>query len=84
MRTVAEVIHKLPNKFQSEAAQGLTAVFQFQIDDQDCYYLEIAQQHCEANTGEHPDPDVTLIMDTETFMDAVSYTHLTLPTTSRV
>lgn len=71
MKSVTEVIQKLPSKFQPEAAEGLKVVFQFLIDDSRYFSLYIADQLCEVSEEEHPDPDVTLIMDSETFIDVI-------------
>ncbi len=71
MKTVTEVIQKLPSKFQADAAQGLSVVFQFVIDDS-CYFnLNIADQQCLVSDQQHPDPDVTLIMDSQTFIEVI-------------
>ncbi|MEH6822704.1 MAG: SCP2 sterol-binding domain-containing protein [Motiliproteus sp.] len=71
MKTVTEVIQKLPSKFQPDAAQGLSVVFQFLIDDSRYFNLNIADQQCTISDLEHPDPDVTLIMDSQTFIDVI-------------
>ncbi len=67
MQDVFEVIKKLPGKFQPEAAAGLAVVFQFVIDSSHHFSLEIADQQCRTDACQHPDPDITLFMDTETF-----------------
>tara|TARA_R110002094_G_scaffold38387_3_gene51072 strand:+ start:2649 stop:2993 length:345 start_codon:yes stop_codon:yes gene_type:complete len=71
MKSVTEVIQKLPGKFQSEAAEGMSVVFQFLIDDSRYFSLNIADQRCVVSEQEHPDPDVTLIMDSQTFIDVI-------------
>lgn len=71
MKTVTEVLQKLPSKFQPDAAEGLAVVFQFLIDDSRYFNLNIADQQCIVSDQEHPDPDVTLIMDSQTFIDVI-------------
>ncbi|MFT6915652.1 MAG: putative sterol carrier protein [Motiliproteus sp.] len=71
MRTVTDVILKLPDKFQPDAALGLSVVFQFRIDDSRYFSINIAEQQCQVCEQEHPDPDVTLIMDSQTFIEVI-------------
>lgn len=71
MSRVAEVMAKLTSKFQPDAAVDLNTVFQISFEDEASYYIVIADQHCQTHEGEHPDPDVTLLMDTDTFSDIV-------------
>ncbi|MEH6472861.1 MAG: SCP2 sterol-binding domain-containing protein [Halopseudomonas sp.] len=71
MKTVAQVMQKLPSKFQPDAASGMSVVFQFLIDDSLYYCLNIEDQQCQVSQQEHLDPDVTLIMDSQTFIDVI-------------
>lgn len=72
MQSVREVMFKLPNKFQPDAAQDMDVVFQFVIDESDHYCLTIENQGCQVEEREHQDPDVTLLMDAETFVDIIN------------
>ncbi|WP_207063513.1 SCP2 sterol-binding domain-containing protein [Motiliproteus sp. SC1-56] len=71
MKSVPQVMQKLVSKFQPEAAAGLDTVFQIHIEDERPYSIEVRNQTCEVIQQEHPDPDVTLIMDSETFVDII-------------
>jgi len=71
MKTVTDVIQKLASKFQPDAAQGLSVVFQFVIDDSRYFNIHIVDQQCLVNDLQHPDPDVTLIMDSQTFIEVI-------------
>lgn len=71
MSRVNEVMNKLARSFQPEAAGELQAVFQICIEDHENYILSIADQQCQVSNGEHPDPDITLLMDADTFVDIV-------------
>ena len=71
MQRVIEVMQKLPSKFQAGAAQDLNVVFQFIIDDALHYCLEICEQQCRISEQDHADPNVTLRMDSETFIDVI-------------
>ncbi|OMH33604.1 SCP2 sterol-binding domain-containing protein [Motiliproteus sp. MSK22-1] len=72
MKSVVEVMNKLVSKFQADAAGDMEAVFQINIEDDQPYYVSISNGECEVSEGEHPDPEVTLIMDSETFVDIIS------------
>jgi putative sterol carrier protein len=72
MKTVSEVLQQLPHKFQPDAAADLSVVFQFIIDDSRHFFLTIKDRQCQVNEQEHPDPDVTLIMESQTFIDVIS------------
>lgn len=71
MSRIEEVMAKLAGKFQPEAAKDLNVVFQIDIEDEGLYYLNITNQECSVSVGEHDDPNVTLIMDADTFTDIV-------------
>ncbi|WP_206064490.1 SCP2 sterol-binding domain-containing protein [Neptunomonas sp. XY-337] len=70
--TVDKVIEKLPHRFQADAAQDLETVFQFMLDDSTDFYIEIRDGQCRTEKGEHPDPNVTLITDADTFIRVVN------------
>ena len=74
MKSVAQVMHKLASKFQPEAAAGLETVFQIQIEDGEAqpYSIEVRDQQCQVIQQQHPDPDVTLIMASDTFVEIIS------------
>lgn len=71
MSRVADVMVKLPNKFQPAQAVNMDTIFQICITDGENYFLAIKDQNCEVNQGDHPDPNVTLLMDSETFVDII-------------
>ncbi len=70
--TVAKVIAKLPSRFQPDAAEGMNSTFQFMLEDDEDFFISIKDQQCITDTGEHPDPSVTLITDAETFIQVVT------------
>ncbi|MEH6650180.1 MAG: SCP2 sterol-binding domain-containing protein [Motiliproteus sp.] len=72
MKTIDEVLAKLPEKFLPDAAADLTVVFQFLIDESRHFSIEIDDKQCQICEHEHPDPDVTLIMSSETFVSVIS------------
>ena len=54
----------LPSRFHAAAAEGVTAVYQFDLsgDEGGHYQLHIADRTCRVSPGIHPSPDVTLRM----------------------
>src|SRR5881296_3024211 len=54
----------LPSRFHAAAAEGVTAVYQFDLSGNEGgqYQLHIADQTCRVSPGLHPSPDVTLRM----------------------
>ncbi|WP_188982269.1 SCP2 sterol-binding domain-containing protein [Pseudomonas matsuisoli] len=72
MSTVAEVTQKLQSRFNPSAAAGLDLIFQFNLEDGENYYLAVKDSTCDLVEGDAADPNVTLIMDTETLRGIVS------------
>lgn len=70
--TVEQVISKFPSRFNAEKAADFQAVFQFELEDDSDFYLAIADQQCQAVTGEHDDPNITLIMDAATMIEVIN------------
>ena len=70
--SVVNVIEKLPSRFVKENAQDFSATFQFTLDDDQDFHITISDEKCSINLGEHPDPNVTLIMDSETMVEVIT------------
>ncbi len=70
--SVAQVFEKLEKNFNADAAKGLDLVFQFNIEDDKNYHLIINDGSCKLVEGDHEDPSVTLIMNSETLEGIVS------------
>lgn len=70
--SVAQVFEKLEQNFNADAAAGLDLVFQFNIEDDKNYHLIINDGSCKLVEGDHDDPSVTLIMNSETLQGIVS------------
>ncbi|GGK69065.1 SCP2 sterol-binding domain-containing protein [Amphritea balenae] len=70
--TVKRVIEKLASRFLPENAANITSTYQFLLDDAEDFHFTIANQSLEVTTGEHPDPDITLILNSETFIRVVT------------
>jgi putative sterol carrier protein len=70
--SVAHVFEKLEKNFNPDAASGLDLVFQFNVEDDSNYHLIIKDGTCKLVEGDHDDPSVTLIMNSETLEGVVS------------
>ncbi|WHZ17691.1 MAG: SCP-2 sterol transfer family protein [Nitrospira sp.] len=66
-KTVRAFFSTLAGKLDPEAAEGLDAVYQFDLDGADGgqYQLQIRDGACHVSEGTHPDPHVTLAMSGE-------------------
>ena len=65
--TVQAFFSTLAEKLDHEAAEGLDAVYQFDLNGAEGgqYQLQIRDGACEVSEGTHPDPHVTLAMSGE-------------------
>ncbi|WP_415884497.1 SCP2 sterol-binding domain-containing protein [Neptuniibacter sp. QD34_54] len=70
--SVSKVVEKLPSRFVSQNAVDLEAVFQFELEDDQNFYIEIKDAQCNVLTGDHDDPNVTLIMEAETMVSVIN------------
>lgn len=70
--SAARVVEKLPSRFIRENAEDLCVTFQFLIEDDADFFISIQDQTCTVAQGEHPDPNVTLIMDAATMVEVIN------------
>jgi putative sterol carrier protein len=66
-KSVKAFFQLLPEKFDQDAAEGITAIYQFDLSGQDGgqYYLVVDGGACQVHEGRHPEPDVTFVMSGE-------------------
>ncbi|MGD9727726.1 MAG: SCP2 sterol-binding domain-containing protein [Nitrospiraceae bacterium] len=66
-KTVEDFFRLLPGKFDPEAAEGMDAVYQFDLSGAQGgqYYLQINEGACRVTRGSHPEPHVTLSLSGE-------------------
>ena len=71
---VKEVFEVIPKRFNSDAAQGLDAVFQFDItgDGGGVWILVIRDGACQVREETHANPNVTLSMTGETWLSILN------------
>ncbi|MCF8142796.1 MAG: SCP2 sterol-binding domain-containing protein [Deltaproteobacteria bacterium] len=74
LTSVNEVFDKMPEVFNANAAQGLDAVFQYEItgDNGGSWNVVIKDGACQVNEGTHPSPSVTLTMSGDTWLGIVN------------
>ena len=60
------------SRFNADAAGDLDAVFQYQLEGDDAYYVTIVDGQCHLSSGEHADPSATLAMDDDTLNEILS------------
>jgi len=67
---VKEVFEKMTEVFNTSAAQGLDAVFQFDItgDEGGIWNVIVKDGVCQAQKGTHDEPTVTLTMSAEDWL----------------
>lgn len=72
MSAIAALFQSMQSRFNAQAAAGLDAVFQFELTDGDTTHIVIENQTCQVVDGEHDDPTVTLIMDSDTLQQVMT------------
>ena len=69
MSNIKEIIDKLPTVFNAKEAEGVNAVFQYEMigpTPEACYVI-VNNGTFEVKEGKHPSPTVTLKLDNETY-----------------
>jgi hypothetical protein len=72
--SLQQVFAGLPLVFNREAAQGLTAIYQFDLTGENAaqYYVVIENETCSVKEGTHPSPHMTLSMAGQDYLDLVN------------
>ncbi len=70
MDTMRDLVAGMALSFNAEAANGLQAVIQFDVTDEDPgqYYLDIARKECTAFEGAHANPTLTIHTPADVWM----------------
>ncbi len=73
-KIVSDVFEKMESVFDSNAAQGMDAVFQFEItgDGGGSWHIVIKGGTCQVNEGVHEAASVTLTLSAETWLGMVN------------
>ena len=71
---VKESFAKMPQNFSPREAQGLEAVFQFNITGEGGgnWYITVKDEKCQINEGNYESPTVTLTTSSETWLAIVN------------
>ncbi len=74
LESVQQIFSKMPEVFNANAAQGLDAVFQFDITGEGGgqWHVIIKDGSCQVSEGTHASPSVTLTMSGETWLGIVN------------
>jgi putative sterol carrier protein len=66
-----QVFEQMPSHFKKEAAQGLNAVYQFDISGEGGgkWQISINNDKCDIKEGAHPSPNVTISMAAQDYLD---------------
>lgn len=67
---VKDLFDQMPERFDGQTAQGIRAVFQFDITGNGggSWSVTIQDSTCTVTEGKHPDPTVALSMSKETWL----------------
>jgi putative sterol carrier protein len=73
---VKEIFGKMPEVFNADAAQGLDAVFQYEItgDSGGNWSVVVKDGTCQVSEGVHESPSVTLTLSGDTWLGIVNKT----------
>ncbi|MFP8966547.1 SCP2 sterol-binding domain-containing protein [Pokkaliibacter sp. CJK22405] len=66
MTTPHLLLSELADRFNPVAAAGLEVIYQFELTDGEPGYIQVQHQKLVISGGSHPEPSVTLIMESET------------------
>ena len=74
LTSVREVFEKVAGNFNTGAAKGMDAVFQFDISGEGGgnWYVHVKEDTCRVQEGSHQDPTVSLSMSDETWLAVVN------------
>jgi len=74
LENVKDIFDKMAEVFDPDAAQGLNAVFQFEItgDGGGNWNIIVKDGTCEVIEGSHDEPTVTLTMSAETWLSMIN------------
>ena len=69
-----EAFEQSPNRFNREAAKGLTAVYQFDLsgDGGGKWYMDINNGAYSVHEGAHPSPNITISMAAQDYLDMLA------------
>jgi len=72
MSDVNSLLDDMQKRFNSDAADDLDAIFQYDITDNGSWQIEIKDGTCGVTEGTSLDPNVTLAMDLDTMIGVMN------------
>nr|WP_036514772.1 MULTISPECIES: SCP2 sterol-binding domain-containing protein [Nitrincola] len=72
MADLNAIFTAMGDRFNAQAAGSLEAVFQYQIEDGEPWFVAISEGVCQIAQGEHDDPSVTLTMASDTLEEVMN------------
>ncbi|MGH7987459.1 MAG: SCP2 sterol-binding domain-containing protein [Candidatus Binataceae bacterium] len=72
--TCKQVFEEMPRHFDKAAAQGLNAVYQFDLSGEGGgkWNVVVNNDRCQVNQGENPSPNITISMVASDYLDMVA------------
>jgi putative sterol carrier protein len=72
--SVKEIFEAMPSSFNKDAAQGLDAVYQFDLsgDGGGKWYVVVRNETCDVQEGTHASPNVTISMVANDYLDMIN------------
>ncbi len=72
--TIQEVIQGMPGQFNTDAAKGMNAVYQYDItgDGGSQFYTDIKDGALQVKEGTHASPNITITMAAKDYLDLVN------------
>ena len=67
-----KTLDTVKSRFSPEAAAGHNIVFQFQFNDDQPYFMEVAEGQCILKEGVHPESSISMTMNSQTFDQLIS------------
>jgi putative sterol carrier protein len=69
-----QVFEQMPSRFKKDAAQGLNAVYQFDLSGEGGgkWHVAINDDKCEIQEGAHSSPNTTISMAAQDYLEMVS------------
>ncbi len=74
MPTVSETFELMPSRFRADRAQGMNAVFQYEIAGEGGgkWYATVKDGSCTVTPGEAPSPNLTITISATDWLDLVA------------
>ncbi|MHB1499859.1 MAG: SCP2 sterol-binding domain-containing protein [Candidatus Dormibacteria bacterium] len=72
--TPQEIMDRIPSAFQAEKAQGVAAVFQWDISGSQGghWYVEIKDNSCQVHQGDAETPNITITIADDNFVKLIT------------